>query len=59
MKENRINPQVAQAIGHLDEYQQLKLLDFINALIGVNQHSKDKLLKYISSIEPAELRLME
>lgn len=59
MKENKIIPQVAQAISHLDEYQQLKLLEFINALMGANHPQKNGLLKYTGSIEPAELQLME
>jgi hypothetical protein len=56
---NRINPQVAEAISHLDEYQQLKLLEFINALIGASQPLKNPLLKYTGSIELAELDLMK
>jgi uncharacterized protein (DUF2164 family) len=57
MKEPRINPLVAEAISHLDEFQQLKLLEFINALTGPVH--KNKLLSHAGAIEPSELRLME
>jgi hypothetical protein len=58
-KKNNINPQVARAISHLDEYQQLKLLEFINALTGVKQYRNDQLLSYVGSIELSELHLMK
>jgi hypothetical protein len=57
MKEPRINPLVVEAISHLDEFQQLKLLEFINALTGPVQ--KNKLLSHAGAIAPSELRLME
>jgi uncharacterized protein (DUF2164 family) len=57
MKEKRINPLVAEAISHLDEFQQLKLLEFINALTGPNH--KNKILSHAGTIEPSELQRME
>ncbi len=59
MKTHTIHPQVAEALSHLDEFQQLKLLEFINALIGPDQYRKEKLLEFAGSIEPADLNLME
>lgn len=57
MKAHSINPLVAEAISHLDEFQQLKLLEFIQALTG--PVGKNKLLSHAGAIAPSELQLME
>jgi hypothetical protein len=49
---------IQHSLGQLSQYQQRKLLEFIDSMISVKRNKGD-LLKFAGSIEPDELRKME
>jgi hypothetical protein len=51
--------QIWQSVERLDEYQQIKLLEFINSLFLNVKQETNKLLKYAGCISKDELELMK
>jgi hypothetical protein len=54
-----INGLIMQSLSKLDNFQQLKLLDFIISLVGKKDTNPEKLLRYAGAIDKKDISLMK
>lgn len=54
-----INNLVLQSITRLNEHQQLKLLEFVNAMLSKMEFKANHLLKFAGTIDKDDLTLMK
>jgi len=57
-KTSDLGKQIWESVSHLDKYQQIKLLEFINSL-SFKGNNETNLLKYAGYIDKSELELMK
>ncbi len=58
-QQQNIKALIWQSIVRLDTFQQIKLLEFINAMAGDTKQGDDVLLKYAGCIPKSELETMK